>query len=42
MNYADAITTTQSAAAIAARLYGGPLAAAYANFLLGQGSFTAQ
>jgi len=42
MNYADAISSSQTAIAIAAKLVGGPFAAGYVNFLLGQGSFTAQ
>ncbi|WP_137895069.1 hypothetical protein [Ramlibacter sp. 2FC] len=42
MNFADAISTTQTAAALAARMMGGPFAAGFANFLLGQASFTAQ
>jgi hypothetical protein len=42
MNYADAISATQTATALAARTFGGPFAAGYVNFLLGQGSFVAQ
>ena len=42
MNFADALSSTQSAIEVAATVTGNPFVGALSNFLLGQASFTAQ
>ena len=42
MNFADALSSSQTAIGIAATATGNPFVGALSNFLLGQASFTAQ